>query len=119
MKIVIQKQIGKANLTFNVEQEKPIDALVLASSFTTMPDKCGKCGGQDVELVSNKADKFTYVKMACQNAKCRATSTMGTYQDGSGFFWKAFEIFQREDSSAAPATPPSPATPSSDDDLPF
>lgn len=97
MQITIQKQIGKANLTFVVEEDKTIDALVRASTFTTIPDKCGKCKGVDVTLEANKADKFTYIKVKCLNTQCRATSTMGSYQDGTGHFWKPFEIYNKTD----------------------
>lgn len=93
LKIVITKKIGKATLVAEVEEPKEIDALVRASGMTTMPDKCTLCQNEDVELTSNKADKFTYAKVRCR--KCGATSTMGLYQDGGGVFWKEFEKYQK------------------------
>jgi len=119
MKITINKQIGKSKLVFETEGNKAIDALVAATAFTTMPDRCTKCGGDDVVLDSNKADNYTFIKVRCQNSSCRATSTMGTYKDQSGHFWKDFEIFQGGGVTAAPAPAKvAPAT-GGDDDLPF
>lgn len=98
MQITINKQIGKANLTFVVDDGDAEKALVQATAFTTIPDKCGLCQGVDVVLESNKAQgKYTYIKVRCQKVGCKATSTMGKYEDKSGFFWKAFEIYNRAD----------------------
>lgn len=94
MKIIIEKNIGKSKLSVEVEGEKDIDALVKASTITSMPDHCTLCkSDQGVELVANKAESFTFIKVRCQNPKCRATSTMGQYKDNSGGFWKEFEIY--------------------------
>ena len=95
MKVTISKQIGKAQLQVDVEGKDAEEALVHAAGITTMPDHCGLCKSEDVELTSNKAqEKYTYVKVRC--SKCTATSTMGKYQDGSGIFWKAFEVFKKD-----------------------
>lgn len=91
MKINITKKIGKATLVVDVEGDKEIDALTRASTFTTMPDTCGLCHSDNVELVSNKADKFSYIKVKCLD--CGAASTMGQYQDNTGCFWKQFEKY--------------------------
>lgn len=95
MKITVTKIIGRSTLVAEVEGEKEIDTLVKASGMTTMPDVCSLCQSNNVELTSNKAqDKYTYVKVRC--LKCTATSTMGVYQDGSGVFWKPFEVYQKK-----------------------
>lgn len=94
MKIKITKTIGKAKLEVDMEGKDAEEALVHASGITTMPDKCGLCKSEDVELISNKAqEKYTYIKIRC--LICTATSTMGKYQDNSGIFWKPFEIFKK------------------------
>ncbi|MEK6881240.1 MAG: hypothetical protein AABY22_16585 [Nanoarchaeota archaeon] len=97
MKIIVNKQIGKSSLEVEVEGAEEMDALVRASSITTMPDKCGLCSSDDVQLTSNKAqEKYTYVKVRCLNPKCGASSTMGLYQDKSGAYWKPFEIYKKD-----------------------
>ena len=97
MKIIIEKNIGKSKLSVEVEGEKDIDALVKASTITSMPDHCTLCkSDQGVELVANKAESFTFIKVRCQNPKCRATSTMGQYKDNSGGFWKLWAALLEE-----------------------
>lgn len=94
MKIQITKTIGKATLNVEVDADKDIDALVKASTITTIPDSCGLCKSSEVELTANKADAYTFIKVKC--LKCSATSTMGQYKDGTGGFWKEFEIFKKD-----------------------
>lgn len=96
MKALIEKTIGKSKLTFEVEGAKELDMLTRVSGFTAMPDVCSLCKSTDVELISNKADTYSFVKVKCN--KCTATSTMGQYKDESGVFWKEFEIYQKEPS---------------------
>lgn len=99
MKIQITKIVGASTLTFEVEGEKEIDALSKAAAFTTMPDQCGMCQSKNVALDSNKAESFTFVKIRCLD--CRARSQMGQFRDGSGIFFKKWEIYQ-PDKDAAP-----------------
>ena len=94
MKILITKKIGKSTLQVEVEGQKEEDTFVSASAVTTMPDMCTLCNSEDVELTTNKAQDFTFIKVRC--SKCSATSTMGTYKDKSGVFWKSFEIFKKD-----------------------
>ena len=98
MKIQIVKTIGKSTLEVEVEGKDAKEALVRASGITTIPDYCSLCKSTEVELASNKASKdgkpLTYIKVRC--SKCTATSTMGEYQDGSGVYWKSFEIFKKD-----------------------
>lgn len=93
MKITVTKIVGKSTLVSEVEGDKELDALVRASLCTSMPDKCGLCNSEDVQLISNKAGTYSYAKIRCM--KCTATSTMGQYQDGVSGFWKDFEIYKK------------------------
>lgn len=96
IKANVTKRIGKSNLTFQVEGEEEIDALVAAGGFTSMPDVCELCKSEEVELEASKAKEFTFIKIRCLNPKCGATSTMGQFKDGHGVFWKDFEIYTKE-----------------------
>lgn len=97
MKISVQKIIGRATLNVEVEGEKDVEALTKACTITAIPDTCGLCESTDVELVANKADAYTFIKVKCLS--CTATSTMGQYKDGIGGFWKPFSIFKPDSSS--------------------
>lgn len=90
MKISIQKKIGNTLLTFEVEEPKTMDALMEAGFISQTPDVC-KCGSKDVQLTSNKAKGFMFIKVVCLN--CRAKAEMGQYKDG-GYFWKQFKDWE-------------------------
>lgn len=96
MKANITKQIGKATFQFQVEGTKEVDTLEKAALFATIPDICGLCKSGDVELSSNKAKGFTFVKVKC--LKCNARSQLGQYKDG-GCFWKDFEVYSSPEKS--------------------
>jgi hypothetical protein len=124
VKINITKKIGKAQLAVQVEGDKEVDTLLRASAFTTMPDRCGLCQSDEVQLDANKAEGFTFIKVRC--LKCNATSSMGQYKDGTGCFWNRFEKFERKNTQQSPAqtrTAPHSTTPApaevEDDDMPF
>ena len=98
MKIIINKTIGTANLQVEVEGKTEDEAFSQASGITTIPNKCSLCKSVNVELSTSKATThdgkpLTYIKVRCLD--CTATSTAGKYQDGTGIFWKAFEIYKK------------------------
>lgn len=100
MKVQISKKIGKSTLSFQVDEEKEVDALARASFYTTAPDTCGLCESTEVELDSNRAKGFTFVKIKC--LKCDGRSNLGQFKDGTGCFWKDWEKYepeQKKDSS--------------------
>lgn len=94
MKINITKAIGKATLTFQVEGEKEVDTLARASFYTTMPDICSLCKSTDLELDSNRAQGFTFVKIKC--LKCNGRANLGQFKDGTGCFWKSFSLYENK-----------------------
>ena len=98
MKVQITKLVGKSTLTFEVEGEKEIDAVSKAAAFATMPDQCGMCKSKNVALDSNKAESFIFVKIKCLD--CKARSQMGQFKDGSGVFFKKWEIYVPTDETA-------------------
>jgi hypothetical protein len=91
MKILIKKTIGNTEYTFEIEDEKGLEALSLAGFLAEMPSKCSLCGSEEVCLSSNKAKGYTFVKVKC--LKCNARAQLGSYKDG-GYFWKNFEKYQ-------------------------
>lgn len=94
MKVAITKKLGKSTFTFQVEEEKEVDALAKAAFYATTPDKCTLCGSENVSLEMNKAESFTFVKVRCLD--CRAQANLGQYKDGSGCFWKEFKEYTPE-----------------------
>lgn len=92
MKVTIQKQVGKTNLTFEIEMDKGRDALFNASFLASTPNVCGLCESDDVTFSGNKGGGYTFVKVRCE--KCNATADMGEYKDG-GYFWKQWEIYEK------------------------
>jgi len=90
MKIIIQKKVGKTDLTFNVEDQDELQAMSKAGFFSGIPDKCKICESENVHLSSNKAQGYTFVKVICKD--CNARSQMGQYKDG-GSFWKEWEKY--------------------------
>lgn len=100
MKVTVTKKIGKATLQFSVEGEKEVDTLAKASFYTTAPDKCGLCKSENITLDSNKAKGFTFVKIKCLD--CNGRANMGQFKDGSGCFWKDWEVYQKPTEKAEP-----------------
>ena len=90
MEVKITKIINDINYTFDINEEKGLEALANAALFASMPDRCGLCGSEKVHLSSNKAEGFTFVKMLCE--ECGARANLGQYKDG-GFFWKGWEKY--------------------------
>jgi translation initiation factor 2 beta subunit (eIF-2beta)/eIF-5 len=91
MKIVIKNTIGQSEYTFQIEEVDDIEALIKASFYGHPFKKCGLCESDDLFLEGRKAKGFSFVSVKCNH--CGATSSMGQYKDGKGFFWKAFERY--------------------------
>jgi len=120
MKIIVKKKIGKSVLEFEVEGGKLPEVMEKAAFAASTPDRCGICGSEEIELSSNKADAFTFIKIRCMNPDCRATANLGQYKDGSGGFWKKFEKWTgNTTTSPKPSASAPKAEQDSDDDLPF
>ena len=96
MKVLIKKQLGKVLLEFEVEADKGFDALFNASVLASMPDVCGLCDSEDVELTGNRAKDYKFVKVRC--TACTATAMLSEYKAG-GYFWKEFEVYEKKESS--------------------
>lgn len=90
MEVKINKTINGITYTFDVNEEKGLDALSSAALFASMPEKCNLCGSDKIHLSSNKAEGFTFVKMICE--VCGARAQLGQYKDG-GYFWKSWEKY--------------------------
>lgn len=107
MNIQIERPIGGgATLKVNLEGDTEKETLSKID-FYNEPNYCGLCKGTNILWRSNKGvskkdnKTYTYIKRLCMT--CRGTSTAGTYQDGSGLFWKQWEPkFEGEGGGAAP-----------------
>jgi len=95
MKIKIKKQVGSSELSFEIEEKEIFDTLFNAGFLTSIPTRCSECNSEKVELQSNKAKEYKYVKVICK--ECFAQANLGQYKDGSGYFWKNFEKWQKQE----------------------
>jgi len=94
MEITIKKTLGDTEYIFKVQAGKGKDALIMAGVFGDMPTVCSKCGSP-VHLSSHKAKEYKFVEVVCNNVpKCGAKAGLGEYKDGSGYYWKDFEIYK-------------------------
>ena len=94
MKIKVQKKYLDTVFSIEVEGKDLKEALLKASIFTQR-DVCLKCQNENISLEGSKTQEgHIYIKRRCTNEDCTATSTLGTYRDGTGHFWKGWEIFQ-------------------------
>jgi hypothetical protein len=91
MKIKISKVINGISYGFDLEEEKEIDALFQASTYASMPEKCGLCGSEKVHLAGNKAEGYVFVKMLCE--ECNGRAQLGQFKEG-GVFWKSWEKYE-------------------------
>jgi len=95
MKIYVKKEVGSVSYTFEIEDEKDVNALFTAGFLGSTPDTCGECGSKEVELQGSKAQGYTFIKVVCK--KCGARAQMGQYKEG-GMFWKKFEKYEPKES---------------------
>jgi len=104
MKVKITKKYLDTVIQLEVEGQKLTDTLLQATIFTSK-DKCGLCGNEQITLAGNKTDEgYIYIKRQCTSPKCRAASTLGTYRDGSGYFWKKWEVYNPNNKEVAKTT---------------
>lgn len=94
MQIRIEKKIGQSTLEFIVDEEKEVDVLARAAGFTTIPTSCTLCKSDNVQLDSNKAKGYTFVKVKC--LKCGGRAQLGQLKEG-GIFWKPFEVYKSKE----------------------
>ena len=94
----------------------------LAELYNAKPrSRCDVCGNTDESkfrlYVSSPKDKqgkeWTYVKIICA---CGAASTLGTFLDNKGYFWKKFVEYVPE-GQVAPT--PAPVAETVSEDIPF
>lgn len=96
MKITIQRKIGSAVLTLEVEDREDKVAFAKALPLTEQ-DYCGLCQSNNIKWHTNKVKtddgkEYIYIKRRC--LKCGATSTLGEYV-GGGYFWKQWQIYRK------------------------
>lgn len=97
MKVRYNARIGHDSFTFES------DATDLKDQFLQLYNirprwKCDVCDNMDPKafrLFTNETDEgYKYVKIICTSNDCKATSTLGTFKDNKGFFWKKFEKYE-------------------------
>lgn len=92
MKLSIQKKIGNSivNLAFD-EKDSTKEAILNASWFMELPEKCGLCGSADIHLRAHKAkgkddkgreQEFTYAMLSCK--ECRGRLQFGEFLNPKG-----------------------------------
>lgn len=83
----IKKKIGNEVHSFSVEGNNLFDAVLTSKnlSFGNV-DKCGKCGGEYLELSAHNAkNKFKYVTIKCK--QCKAYLNFGQQQENPDIFY--------------------------------
>ena len=92
MKITVNRKANGADVSFQIDEAEDKKALAKAIAFAAL-DYCDLCKGTKVIWGQNKTKEgYIYIKRICIN--CKAQSTLGTYQDNAGYFWKQFEIYE-------------------------
>ena len=102
MKLTITKKINATTKIDAVIDAEHLDDALLQAGPLLAQDVCGHvingstCGSTDIYLEASKPQgKYTYIKRCCK--KCGAKDTLGTYEDGSGNFWRnKWEIYTPE-----------------------
>jgi hypothetical protein len=104
MEIQVKTAIGGVEFTFNIDENKEMEALHKAIVLGSPPNYCNECkNNQHFRMDSNKdKDGNVYVNVVCR--KCGAKAKLGLYKAG-GFFWHKFEKYQKEGADNTPATP--------------
>ena len=101
MRVKYNARIGYDSFTFES------DATDLKDQFLQLHNlrprwKCDVCGNTEkteFRLFCNETDEgYKYVKILCMNQDCKASSTLGTFKDNKGYFWKKFEKYEGKDS---------------------
>lgn len=120
MHIQVTKQIGEATYNFTFEGSD-LKTTLLKCGFLMEEDKVptwkeGFESFKDKKVWFNvrktKDGKYTYIERKCRDDKGRfATSTLGTYEGGDGYFWHQWEIYN-------PDVPRDVDKPRASDDLP-
>jgi hypothetical protein len=113
MQIKVTKKMGNSVVEFKTD--KPMEDAMLELDAFMKKDVCN-CGSTDIIFDTRKVNAkdgsgtFVYVKRRCM--KCNQTSTLGKLKDGSGYFWKEWELYQpapqpaQQEPSIPPYTPP-------------
>lgn len=99
MKIVLKKKINGNVVDFEVN-ERDYKESMLKLGHLLEDDYCWLDGFKDAEVkwrvkkaVSKKDNKsYTYIERHCWANGKHAKSTLGQYQDNSGYFWKKWEL---------------------------
>lgn len=96
--IKVRRNINNQTVEFDVDEKDFKEAMALAITICVQ-DYCDNCKNRSgIVWQTNRAESkkdgkmYTYVKRRC--LKCFAESTLGSYADGRGYFWKRFEVYQ-------------------------
>jgi hypothetical protein len=131
MLLKITKKIGNTTITADVETGSDMSkALVGADWLLNSPEKCSVCGGTHLRFSArgsvakngdNAGKTFYYTRLICQNPDCRATATVGKFNDGSGYFWRDGGVFEKYNAPQSNTARPQQAPPDDDDgeNVPF
>lgn len=108
MQIKVNKKIGDITVQFEFDVKGVKEAFGLAA-FLSEKDYCYLDGFQDSNVFwqerrvkgkegTDKAGQtFIYIERKARSKDGRwATSQMGEYQDGSGYYWKKWEVYEPE-----------------------
>lgn len=103
MKITTSLELGKTNYKFEIEDADDMLALHKASVLGNPPRECGRCGGDDIRLYSNR-DTEGNIYLYVQCLKCKSQANIGLYKSG-GFFWKSWKEGWKPEAPSKPHKP--------------
>jgi uncharacterized damage-inducible protein DinB len=112
MEIIVKKKIN-GNVVEFTANERDFKESLLKLGHLLEDDYCWLEGFQGSEVkwrvkkaVSKKDNKaYTYIERHCWAGDKHAKSTLGQYQDNSGYFWKKWELVEKFDGKDKEADP--------------
>lgn len=92
----ITKQVGSSTIEFTETYEDHKELFRKASFITSLPDKCGKCGGGGLAFIERGAENkegrpISFYYLACLNEKCRWEYKYGQHTNQKTLFPKGWE----------------------------
>ena len=88
MKFKIQLKVGRNVIQVEDDAVKTTDLVHKLAFLQSLPEVCGHCNSEDIQLDHRLAKKFHFYEVKCRNPECRHKLRMGQYQDGGELFTK-------------------------------
>ena len=99
MKLNVKTKVGDVIYTYDIEENKEMEAIHKAVVLGNPPNHCHECKNDEFfKMESNKdKDGNIYVNVVCK--KCYAKAKLGQYKAG-GYFWHNFVKYEAKKEEA-------------------